>query len=62
MGMNINLPPDLEDLVRRKMTSGLYTSVSEVVCEAPRLMDEKDGLPESGQNRGRSISDVACLE
>jgi antitoxin ParD1/3/4 len=44
MGMNINLPPDLEDLVRRKIASGLYTSASEVVCEALRLMDEKDGL------------------
>ena len=44
MGMNINLTPQLEDMVRQKVTSGLYTSASEVVREALRLMDEKDQL------------------
>jgi antitoxin ParD1/3/4 len=42
MGMNINLTPQLEELVRQKVASGLYTSASEVVREALRLMDEKD--------------------
>lgn len=42
MGMNINLTPQLEEMVRRKVTSGLYTSASEVVREALRLMEEKD--------------------
>jgi antitoxin ParD1/3/4 len=44
MGMNINLTPHLEELVRRKVESGLYSSASEVVREALRLMDEKDQL------------------
>jgi antitoxin ParD1/3/4 len=44
MGMNINLTPHLETLVRQKVASGLYTSASEVVREALRLMDEKDRL------------------
>jgi antitoxin ParD1/3/4 len=44
MGMNINLTPHLEKLVREKIASGLYTSASEVVREALRLMDEKDQL------------------
>jgi antitoxin ParD1/3/4 len=44
MGMNINLTPQLEDLVRQKVASGLYTSASEVVREALRLMEEKDRL------------------
>lgn len=44
MGMNVNLTPQLEDLVRQKVASGLYTSASEVVREALRLMDEKDRL------------------
>jgi antitoxin ParD1/3/4 len=44
MGMNINLTPQLEEMVRQKVTSGLYTSASEVVREALRLMDEKDQL------------------
>lgn len=44
MGMNINLTPQLEEMVRQKVNSGLYTSASEVVREALRLMDEKDRL------------------
>lgn len=44
MGMNVNLTPHLEDLVRQKVESGLYSSASEVVREALRLMDEQDRL------------------
>ena len=46
MGMNVNLTPQLEDLVRSKVSSGLYTSASEVVREALRLMQEQDRLRE----------------
>jgi antitoxin ParD1/3/4 len=42
--MNINLSPQLEELVRQKVASGLYTSASEVVREALRLMEEQDRL------------------
>jgi antitoxin ParD1/3/4 len=42
--MNINLTPQLEELVRTKVASGMYTSASEVVREALRLMDEQDRL------------------
>ena len=44
MGMNVNLTPQLEELVRAKVASDLYTSASEVVREALRLMDEQDRL------------------
>ncbi len=44
MGMNVNLTPQLEELVRAKVSSGMYTSASEVVREALRLMDESDRL------------------
>lgn len=44
MGMNVNLTPQLEELVRSKVASGMYTSASEVVREALRLMDEQDRL------------------
>lgn len=40
--MNVNLTPQLEEMVRQKVASGLYTSASEVVREALRLMDEQD--------------------
>lgn len=40
--MNINLPPQLEELVRNKVASGLYDSASDVVREALRMMEEQD--------------------
>jgi len=42
--MNVNLTPELETLVRRKVASGMYTSASEVVREALRLMEEQDQM------------------
>lgn len=44
MGMNVDLTPQLEELVRSKVASGMYTSASEVVREALRSMDEQDRL------------------
>lgn len=42
--MNVNLTPQLQELVRSKVASGMYTSASEVVREALRFMDEQDRL------------------
>lgn len=42
MPMNVNLTPQLEEMVKKKVASGLYTSASEVVREALRLMEEQD--------------------
>ncbi len=47
MGMNVNLTAQLEELVRQKVASGLYSSASEVVREALRLMEEQDRLREA---------------
>ncbi len=44
MTMNINLTPQLEAMVREKVAGGLYSSASEVVREALRLMEEQDQL------------------
>jgi antitoxin ParD1/3/4 len=54
MGMNVNLTPQLEDLVRSKVASGLYTSASEVVRAALRLMEEQDRLREAKLEQLRS--------
>ena len=40
--MNVSLTPELEKLVQDKISSGLYTSASEVVREALRLLAESD--------------------
>jgi antitoxin ParD1/3/4 len=42
--MNVNLTPQLEDMVKKKVASGLYNSASEVVREALRLMEEQDRI------------------
>jgi antitoxin ParD1/3/4 len=44
MTMNINLTPQLEELVRQKVASGHYSSASEVVREALRLMQREDQM------------------
>jgi antitoxin ParD1/3/4 len=40
--MNVSLTPELERLVNDKVASGLYTSASEVVREALRLLKGQD--------------------
>src|SRR6266436_1209545 len=42
MPLNVNLTPQLEELVRRKVSSGRYNSASEVVREALRIMEAHD--------------------
>jgi len=44
--MNISLNPHFEGLVKAKVESGLYNSVSEVMREALRLLEERDQLRE----------------
>jgi antitoxin ParD1/3/4 len=42
--MNVNLTPELENLVHNKVKTGRYNSASEVVREALRLMEERDQM------------------
>jgi len=44
--MNISLTPHLEEIVKGKVDSGLYTSASEVMRDALRLLEERDQLRE----------------
>jgi antitoxin ParD1/3/4 len=45
--MNVNLTRELEELVQRKVESGLYNNQSEVVREALRLLAEQDRMREA---------------
>jgi antitoxin ParD1/3/4 len=40
--MNVNLTPQLEEMIKKKVASGFYNSASEVVREALRLMEGQD--------------------
>lgn len=42
--MNISLSPQLETFIKQKVATGMYNSVSEVIREALRLLEEKDAL------------------
>jgi antitoxin ParD1/3/4 len=42
--MQIQLTPQFEELIERKVQSGRYTDASEVVQEALRLLDERDKM------------------
>jgi antitoxin ParD1/3/4 len=44
--MNVSLTPQLEEFVAAKVRSGRYTSASEVVREALRLLQEEDHVRE----------------
>jgi len=42
--MNVSLTPKLESLLKQKVETGMYNSVSEVVREALRLLEERDSV------------------
>ncbi len=44
--MNISLTPQLENFIKQKVAKGMYSSVSEVVREALRLLEERDAFQE----------------
>ena len=45
--MNVSLTPELERLVAEKVQSGRYSSASEVIREALRLLEEQDTIKQS---------------
>ena len=44
--MNVSLTPQLECLLKEKVSTGMYSSVSVVVREALRLLSERDSIQE----------------
>jgi antitoxin ParD1/3/4 len=44
IAMNVSLTPELEKLVQTKVKTGRYTSASEVIREALRLMEARDEM------------------
>lgn len=76
--MNVSLTPKLEDLLKRKVETGMYSSVSEVVREALRLMEDRDnanasklkvlqqeinkGIVSLDEGKGRSLDSESIKE
>lgn len=42
--MNVSLTAELETYVKAKVATGMYTSVSEVMREALRMMEQRDNM------------------
>ena len=59
--MNISLTPQLEKLVQDRVKSGLYSSASEVLREALRLLESRDRAAE-GLARLRADVDAGLKE
>jgi antitoxin ParD1/3/4 len=62
--MNVNLTPELEKLVHKRVKTGRYNSASEVVREALRLLDDKGKVraAELAGFRGEMDRRVASLD
>ena len=65
--MDVSLTPELQELVKKKVESGLYHTAGEVIGEGVRLLDERDRLYEvrletlraeikKGLDSGRSVA------
>lgn len=60
--MNISLTPELENFVQSKVTSGLYTSASEVIRESLRLMHTYDDLQKQRINQLNDAIDIGLQQ
>lgn len=62
--MNVSLTPELEELVHERVRSGRYTSASEVVREALRLLNDRDEVRRArlDEIRGKVDEGLRALE
>ncbi len=56
--MNISLTPELEELVYKKVKTGMYHSASEVIREGLRLLKEQDEIRQTRLNQLRMEVDI----
>jgi len=60
--MNISLTPELETFIQSKVGSGLYTSASEVIREALRLLKKYNSLHEKSLRQLNHEIDKGILD
>jgi len=60
--MNISLTPELERFIQDKVSSGMYTSASEVVRESLRLLHTHDDLQTQRINQLNQAIDVGLQQ
>jgi antitoxin ParD1/3/4 len=62
--VNVSLTPELEAMIQERVHSGRYTSASEVVREALRLLIDRDEVRQArlGEIRGKVAEGLRSLE
>jgi antitoxin ParD1/3/4 len=60
--MNVSLTPELERWVAEKVGSGRYTSASEVIREALRLLEEQEIVKQSHLSEIRAKIDLGLQQ
>ena len=60
--MNVSLTPELEEMVNKKVESGMYVSASEVIRDALRLMQDMDAVKEQRLERLRQEIEVGLKQ
>lgn len=62
--MNVSLTPELEEMIHERVRSGRYTSASEVVREALRLLSDRDEVHQAqlAEIRGKVDEGLRALE
>jgi antitoxin ParD1/3/4 len=60
--MNVSLTPELEKYIQTKVETGRYTSASEVVREALRLLEQKEQERERALKEFRAKLDQGLAE
>jgi len=60
--MNVSLTPHLEKLVLDRVKSGRYTSASEVIREALRLLEQRDRHEDQDLSHLKSVVDAGLKQ
>jgi putative addiction module CopG family antidote len=60
--MNVSITPEQEEYIRRKVTTGSYSDVSEVVRDALRLMLERESGGRPAPKKDDVVAAVKALE
>jgi Arc/MetJ-type ribon-helix-helix transcriptional regulator len=60
--MELNVPPDLETLINKRLSSGGYTSVEDVLRRAPEAQDAEENWTDDERRALTAHIEEGCLQ
>lgn len=60
--MNVSLTQELENYVQKKVSTGFYTSVSEVIRESLRLMHQQENVQQKKMRELNQAIEIGLLQ